>query len=137
MFDRFSANDGKGLLLEASKDRYIVAHDAVVALMDATSVRPAQIIELKRGSHRLSARRGTPAERSSQPLGRALRQVQSYGETILSDIETRTHPEEVHDLELDRLELRLVAGRRLTDPASYHLRSCAAPDDGMSVSIST
>jgi hypothetical protein len=99
---------------------------------------PAQIIELKRGSHRLLARRGTPAERISRPLEKALHQLKSYGERINSAPETRLDIEARHELELERLELRLVAGRRLHDAHDYHLLSRAEPDDAaLELQIST
>lgn len=106
-------------------------------VVNSANDEPAQIIELKRGSHRLLVRRGTPAERISRPLANALRQLRSYGERLDSDADTRTHVETVHDLELEHLELRLVAGRRLPDSEGYHLLSQADPGDGLELSIST
>jgi hypothetical protein len=99
---------------------------------------PAQIIELKRGSHRLLARRGTPSERIAMPLERALRQLTSYGGRLASDEGVRFDIEARHEIELDRLELRLVAGRRLPDAHDYHLLSVAEPGDGeLELHIST
>jgi hypothetical protein len=106
-------------------------------VVDSTQDDPAQIIELKRGSHRLLVCRGTPLERVSEPLAKALRQVRSYGERLESDADARLGVEVSHELELDRLELRLVAGRRLPDPESYHLLSQAEPSDALELSIST
>jgi hypothetical protein len=58
-------------------------------VLGATVDEPAQVIELKRGSHRLLARRGTPTESISNALAKALRQVRSYGDRLESDAETR------------------------------------------------
>jgi hypothetical protein len=106
-------------------------------VVDASENEAAQVIELKRGSHRLVARRGTPVERVAEPLAKAVRQVRGYGDRLQSETATRMAVEERHDLELDRLELRLVAGRRLPDPGGYHLLSQAERDDGLELHIST
>ncbi len=106
-------------------------------VVNATENDPAQVIELKRGSHRLLVCRGTPVERVSEPLIRALRQVRTYGARLESDAETRFNVEGRHTLELDKLELRLVAGRQLPTAASYHLLSQVAATDGLELHIST
>ncbi len=106
-------------------------------VVDATQDDPAQVIELKRGSHRLLVCRGTPVERVSKPLIRALRQVRTYGARLESDAEARINVESLHSLELDQLELRLVAGRQLPAAASYHLLSQVDATDGLELHIST
>jgi hypothetical protein len=106
-------------------------------VVSSTESEPAQVVELKRGSHRLLVHRGAPTERISGPFARALRQVRAYGERIDGDVEMRTNVEERHDLELDRLELRLIAGRRLPDAPGYHLLSQGEPGDGLEVHVST
>jgi hypothetical protein len=106
-------------------------------VVDATKDDPAQIIELKRGSHRLLVRRGSSMEGISRPLENALRQVQSYGGRVSANAETRLSLEEDYELALERIELRLIAGRRLPDAFSYHLLSDAGFGDGPEVWIST
>src|SRR5215813_11474856 len=56
-------------------------------LLESDGDSPAEIIELKRGSHLLLAHRGKPAERLSQGLVRALNQLRAYGRRVDSDIE--------------------------------------------------
>jgi hypothetical protein len=106
-------------------------------VVDSTPHDPAQVIELKRGSHRLLLRRDTPMGRISVPLARALRQICGYGERLVGDGQTRIDVEADHDLHLERLELRLVAGRRLPDAAGYHLLSQVELSNGLELSIST
>ncbi len=106
-------------------------------LVGSAEDEPAQIIELKRGSHRLLARRGSPTERIARPLEKALNQLTAYGER-LNDLETKLDIERRLDVELDRLELRLVAGRRLPDAHDYLLLSRVEPCDGeLELQIST
>jgi hypothetical protein len=62
---------------------------------------PAQIIELKRGSHRLLARRGSPTERIARPLEKALNQLTSYGERLNFNLETKLDIEHRLDVELE------------------------------------
>jgi hypothetical protein len=91
---------------------------------------PAEVIELKRGSHRLLAYRGAPTERIAKPLQRALAQVGSYGRRLRADARTRAEICRRYDLGLDTLELRLVAGRRLPNAHAYHLLSDAEGSNG-------
>lgn len=106
-------------------------------MVDAVADNPAQVIELKRGSHRLLARRGTPVERISEPLMKALRQVRTYGARLESDAEVRIDAESLHALQLEQLELRLIAGRRLPAQASYHLLGQIEATGRLELHIST
>jgi hypothetical protein len=72
----------------------------------------------------------------SAALGKALRQVQAYGDRLESDAGTRSGIETRCDVAIDALELRLVAGRRLRDAHAYHLLSQAGSDDRLEVSVS-
>jgi hypothetical protein len=93
---------------------------------------PAQIIELKRGSHLLLARQGKPTARLSQGLMKAVKQVRKYGQRLESDVKTAKRIEQLHGLTIDGLELRLVAGRRLRDADGYSFLSLAESDAGAS-----
>jgi Domain of unknown function (DUF4263) len=84
---------------------------------------PAQIIELKRGSHLLLARQGKPAERLSQEITKAIDQVKSYGTRVETDSETAFDLEKGHGIRFDKPKLRLIAGRRPTSASGYHLLS--------------
>jgi hypothetical protein len=97
-------------------------------VLDPNGDDPAQIVELKRGSHLLLARQGKPTERLSQELRKAVNQTQGYGRRLGSAPDAVTRIEERHGLRIERPELRLVAGRRLQDAAGYHLLSLAESD---------
>jgi hypothetical protein len=90
---------------------------------------PTQIVELKRGSHVLLARRGTPTERLSKQFSRAIEQLQGYGHRLESDAAAVAKIEERHGIQIHKPELRLIAGRRLSDANEYHLLSAAETEE--------
>jgi hypothetical protein len=84
---------------------------------------PTQIVELKRGSHLLLARRGKPTERLSQELKRAIKQTRDYRDAATAvDLDKRL------GIRFENPVLRLIAGRRLPDAHDYHLLSLAETD---------
>lgn len=102
--------------------------------------RPTAIVELKRGSHALVARRGKPTHHISRSLLKAISQVQSYGERLQSDIEAIERIEDGYGIRVENPELRLVAGRRLSDEHEYTLLTAAesaASADGLELQIYT
>ncbi len=82
---------------------------------------PPQVIELKRGSHLLLARRGRPTERISRQLIKAVKQLQAYGHRIEFDAATRERVEERLRFQILQPELRLIAGRELSSSDEYSL----------------
>ena len=94
-------------------------------VLDWNGEEPSQVIELKRGSHLLLARRGKPTERLSRELRKALKQLETYGHQLDSDAQARACIELRHGLQIQQPELRLIAGRRLADAHEYHLLSLA------------
>jgi len=92
-------------------------------LTSAAHGEPAQVIELKRGCHLLVAHRGKPVERLASGMKAALAQVEGYGHRLKTDADARAAIEEGHDLLLDAIELRLIAGRRPSVTSAYHLMS--------------
>jgi len=96
-------------------------------VLDPMTDEPVQIVELKRGSLLLLARRGKPTERLAQQLRRAVEQLEGYGNRVDSDAAT-TIDLERHGLRFEKPELRLIAGRRLSDAHEYHLLSRVETD---------
>jgi Shedu protein SduA, C-terminal len=83
-----------------------------------------EIIELKRGTHMLLARAGKPTQELSYGLKRAINQVKGYGNRIIdSDDTAKEHLEERFGIKIEKPELRLVAGRRITSHGGYDLIS--------------
>lgn len=101
-------------------------------VLDSKADEPTQIVELKRGSHLLLARKGKPTERLSRQLRKAVEQLKKYGDRVESDAETAVDLEERLGIRFDKPELRLIAGRRLTDADGYHLLSRAEADSSNS-----
>jgi Domain of unknown function (DUF4263) len=91
-----------------------------------------QIVELKRGSHLLIARRGKPTERLSKQFTMAIEQLQGYGQRLESDAVAVARIEERHGIQIHKPELRLIAGRRLSDANEYHLLSAAESEESAS-----
>jgi hypothetical protein len=108
--------------MEATDDHRGMRMDLVLG--SAVEI-PAQVVELKRGSHLLLARRGSPSERLSRALTRAVSQLQQYGDRLETDVEAVTSIEHRYGVKIQRPELRLIAGRRLPDAQDYHLLSTA------------
>lgn len=79
---------------------------------------PIQIIELKRGTHRLLAYCGTSRQRRSRALASAVSQVASYGDRFALDEAATVDVAHRHRI---WIELRLIAGRRLPDQEAYDL----------------
>jgi hypothetical protein len=111
--------------MSATKDYRGMRMDLV---LDSNTDEPSQIVELKRGSHLLLARRGKPTERLSLELRKAVEQLKTYGDRVESDAATTLDLEERLGIRLDKPELRLIAGRRLPDAHGYHLLSRVEPD---------
>jgi hypothetical protein len=84
---------------------------------------PIQVIELKRGSHLLLAHQGKPTERLSKALAKATKQVKGYGDRLVSDSEAVESIDIRDGIKIEKLELRLVAGRRPLDASGYSLLS--------------
>jgi len=82
-----------------------------------------EIVELKRGSHLLLARQGKPSERLSEELKRAVSQIKNYANRVEIDNEVAVDIELRHGIKIQSPELRLVAGRRLSDATGYLLLS--------------
>jgi hypothetical protein len=101
-------------------------------VMDAGDDQPARVVELKRGSHLLLARRGQPTERLSRELTAAVEQLEGYGRRLESDPAVTLGIEQRHGLQLTAPELRLIAGRRLPDAQAYGLLSLAESEPGES-----
>lgn len=123
--------------MSATEDHRGMRMDLV---LDSKTDEPSQIVELKRGSHLLLARRGKPTERLSRELRKAVEQLKSYGDRVESDLATALDLEERLGIRLDKPELRLIAGRRLPDAHGYHLLSRAetdANDSGLQLQIYT
>lgn len=97
-------------------------------LIGSSSGEPAQVIELKRGSHLLLAYRGKPTERLSRKLMSAVSQLAGYGDRLASDATLRESIEQLHGVQVEKPELRLVAGRRLADARQYDLIRCLEAD---------
>ena len=99
---------------------------------------PAQVIELKRGTHLLLARRGKPTERLASSLKKARQQLQSYGDRLDSDNDASEEIYQLHGLRIENPELRLIAGRRLANAHEYHLLYTAGDDEeGSKLQIQT
>lgn len=99
-----------------------------------------EIIELKRGSHMLLARRGQPTQRVSQELVAAGAQLGEYGDRIKADDAAATDLGERLGFAFEHLRLRLVAGRRLASPQEYHFfisLEVDASDSGLQLQIYT
>jgi hypothetical protein len=111
--------------LQATDDHRGMRMDIV---LEPKSGEPTQIVELKRGSHLLLARRGKPTERLSRGLVAALKQLQGYGDRLETDAAAVARIEEGQGLKICNPELRLIAGRRLPDDHAYHLLSSAESD---------
>lgn len=111
--------------MQATDDHRGMRMDLV---LEPKTGEPPQIVELKRGSHLLLARRGKPTERLSSALRKAVKQLQGYGDRLESDVAMAASLEERHGLQIRNPELRLVAGRRLPDADAYHLLSSAKSD---------
>ncbi|MBK8814954.1 MAG: hypothetical protein IPN42_05340 [Methylococcaceae bacterium] len=123
--------------IKASPDDRRMRMDLVI---DAGDEFPSQVVELKRGSHLLLARRGQPSERLSRELTVAVEQLQGYGRRIESDPAVTLSIEQRHGIQLGSPELRLIAGRRLPDAQSYAMLSLveAKPgESGLTVQIYT
>jgi hypothetical protein len=86
---------------------------------------PTQIIELKRGSHLLLARRGKPTERLSKKLIRAIKQVLAYGVGFKSAQDYFKGIEASGGIKIQKPELRLIAGLKLSNADEYSLLSTA------------
>ena len=109
-------------------------------IVDPPADEPTQIIELKRGSHLLLARKGEPTARLSRELEKAVAQLKRYGQRVESDVEMTAEIEQRFGIRFDRPELRLIAGRRLPDADAYHLLSVAeenASESGPQLQIYT
>ena len=109
-------------------------------VLDWKGLEPSQVIELKRGSHLLLARRGKPTERLSRELKKAVNQLASYGHRLESDSDAAECINIRHSLQIQHPELRLVAGRRLPDGHCYDLLSLAEADianSGLNLQIHT
>lgn len=94
-------------------------------VLESETAEPTQVVELKRGSHLLLARRGKPTERLSRQLERALRQLVTYDRRLACDADARASIEKRHALRVHTPELRLIAGRRLPNDDGYHLLTAA------------
>jgi hypothetical protein len=124
--------------MNATEDHRGMRMDLV--LESETAEEPTQIVELKRGSHLLLARRGKPTEWLSRQLEKALGQVQEYGRRLESDAAATALIEARHALRVHNPELRLIAGRRLPNDVGYHLLSSAestAAASGLDLQIYT
>lgn len=98
---------------------------------------PTQIIELKRGTHLLLARAGTPTEKLSREIEKAVKQLKGYGNRLQTDAETVVDLEEKKGIRFNETELRLVAGRRPTTDSGYHLLSSAEGGSDLQLQIYT
>lgn len=111
--------------MNATKDNPGMRMDLVLEAEDA---QPTQIVELKRGKHLLLARTGKPTQRLSQQLKKALRQLRGYGHRLGTDSSATKWIRDKHGLRVNEPELRLVAGRRLSNAAEYLLLTSAESD---------
>jgi hypothetical protein len=94
-------------------------------VLSSKTEEPSQIIELKRGSHRLVAWPEQPKEKISRKGSKAVKQLKEYGNRIASDADTARDLENLHGIRFDNVELRLIAGRRLSTASEYDLLSAA------------
>jgi Domain of unknown function (DUF4263) len=93
---------------------------------------PTQIIELKRGSHLLLARRGKPTEKLSSPHIKAVEQLKNYGDRLESDAQAVERIEARYGIQINKTELRLIAGRKLSNADEYSLLSTAESEESPS-----
>ncbi|MFO0774528.1 MAG: DUF4263 domain-containing protein [Nitrospiraceae bacterium] len=115
--------------MQATEDHRGMRMDLVLAPAHES---PTQVIELKRGSHLLLARRGTPTKRLSRQLTKAIKQLHGYGHRLESDTAVVANLEEKHGIQVQKPELRLIAGRRLSDENEYLLLSAAETEKSAS-----
>jgi hypothetical protein len=93
----------------------------LVLCSDSIGVSSTEVVELKRGTHLLVARAGQPTERLSSKLRRAIAQLKEYGHRIVRDVETTGEVDQRFGIRFGRPNLRLIAGRRLSNAPSYYL----------------
>jgi len=92
-------------------------------VLSSTNDHLDEIIELKRGSHLLLARQGKPTQRLSRQLEKAIKQLKKYGVRVTTDISAMEALRTRVGIRLEQPLLRLIAGRRLSNPQAYHLLS--------------
>lgn len=109
-------------------------------VLDPAFNEPTQIIELKRGSHLLLARRGEPTENLSSQFIKAVAQLKGYGNRLESDAKAVDRIEAGYGIKIQKPELRLIAGRKLSDADEYSLLCTAEskePPSSLQLQIST
>ncbi len=104
--------------MKATKDFRGMRIDLVLA---PNASGPAQIIELKRGTHVLLAREGTPNAKRSKLLIRAIKQLEVYGDRLATDEVSVANIESRYEFRIINPALRLIAGRSLRDAGGYSL----------------
>ena len=101
---------------------------------------PPEVLELKRGSHLLLAHEGKARERRSKKFDQTRRQGKAYFRRLKKDPGILDKLNQENYVQIVNPEVRIIAGKRLSSEAGYHLLSQIDPsaeDTELRVYIST